>query len=1036
MEVIPVDVPPITDHVRFNRRVGSSFRPRDIAIHRSYYNMYPPTGVIPEPGGQLYYAIPICKTAFIDMRNSFIEVVANLENISPASSTTGYVNDCLKNGAGDLLWNNWQVQIAGESCQDLSSNYNGLVSFMRRSLIKPRSWAGQSQKRLLATGQALTSSPSITLPAFGLTKLIQSGSSMIVAKDNIIGTVLEGNGLILLPSPFSFTSAGSTLNTILIGSYHAGTAYTFFNGFIYSASVTSGIAATYTVYISDDPYTSLVCSYNLNTNNGAFYGVTDGSNPPLNAFNMHISQGASPSNIYLNVVLMAIPHAVTSADMQVGNLMLATTASGVYISSYPIYQRMLLINNIITGSEIINTGAINQGTVVTSTGLSTVSPLITHSAPNYYYVSGTNLIQTDQLGNITHTAGGTTTFTSIRAQAGFPFIAGITSLLTFNRLTYNTNIPIVLTSDGTILFGDFVASDLIVVYTNAPAVEVWNIGGFPAAIVSTQLALPGAIGFRAMQPCTGRDYGSYAILYGTIFIEYVFNDSTYTTVTEQPPFGTSATLIDCNPYLSEWYIMLNSNVTILPVDGNDGASYSYTVPIEGVNQLVAVNGFDMPFTTKSSSIPINSICCDRLDATKVYACDSNFVYQAPLSSLTMTSIQAGAYNAVNSLIVPVSHLTFDNPSFVTSFASGGGRGDEMLYYLNHSINQIYDFNTVDGIQRWKGIDCESQMDILYNSTAEPRLLRCVNNGIQDTASAIFPETPFARQVTFYSWPASMVTTLEQYLPTGVPVNMQITRASDKLVLQSLSGSPSLKISQCNLWLRYVEPTKTALEEYNMVLAEHGISIRYLRAFAAPLSISAGTTNVIASGLMAGCRPDSIMIALATSDSLSGDYLSSPLSIGSQSYPVNMTSTNVIIPVFVQLYITWAGQQFPMIVINTNADSTAGLEANNYGSNQTRAYEMYAAMCEKGDSEDASPMLSYAAWSANYTLYCIDLRSGDSDEIGRHGTVSFERSGEQGSLSINGTLTQASAKNLTCIVLGLGTGQLFFNKTHNCQRFGF
>ena len=544
-------------HVRFNRRLGSAIKPREISIHRSYYSQFPPTGVIPAAGGQLYYAIPANGGAFIDLRNSFIEVVGTLANLASAD-TFGFGNECPKNGFGDLLFNSWQVQIAGEACNDLTNSYAGVASFMRRALVKPQGWGGGNQHRLVSTGSTL----------------------------------------------------------------------------------------------------------------------------------------------------------------------------------------------------------------------------------------------------------------------GKPIALG--------------------------------------------AVSFGGLGG-----------------------------------------------------------GAGAADINAN---------------------------------------------------------LNSI----------------------------------------------------------DFSTQGGRGDSMFYYFGHAVTQSQDFivNAVVPCNTYLYVDCEAQMQTAFNSTKQQRVARTIVNGVQDLFNAAgVPNAAgalAARQFSSYCWPTGLATSLDMFLPTNTPVNFQLTRSPDSLVLESNGGTPTLTLTACRLWLRYVEPTQSCLQQYQAILAETGISISYVRSFLAPVTISAGTNTVNASGLLAGARPDYVVIAMATTQSLIGSYTQPALAMAAAAYPINVPTASYVSP-FSQLTITWAGVQYPQIVIAADSDNYTGV---NLGLCQMRAYEQYAAMCLKGDSEDASPLLSYAAWASNYTLYCIDLRGSTTDEAGQPGTVSHDDPGASGSLSIVGTLAIAPTVSLTALVLGIGSGQLYFNSTGNCQRVGF
>ena len=381
----------------------------------------------------------------------------------------------------------------------------------------------------------------------------------------------------------------------------------------------------------------------------------------------------------------------------------------------------------------------------------------------------------------------------------------------------------------------------------------------------------------------------------------------------------------------------------------------------------------------------------------------------------------------------------------SSFGTKSGRGDSMFYYLNHSIPQLIDyFDAYNNVSVHSFIDCEAQQITMYNSNKEARMVRTVQNGIQDSydynGNLITPANIVTRKFSFLSWPISLFNTLDMYLPPNTPVNLQLTRAPDALILDSPVGtSPGLTIFSCKLWVRYVEPTESCMKSYMMLLAEAGIVIPYVRSYTAPITVPAGTLSVNASGLIAGSRPDIIMVAMSVSVGLTGSYNYFPLALAPNAYPTNYNVVGPAVNVgsFAQLTITFGGVQYPQIVISPDPDIGAFPNGNvDLACAQLRAYELYVSCCIRGYDDEASPLLSYSEWCNNYTIYCIDLRGSASDEAGKPGTVTDGDSKYSGSLSISGLLVQPTIIENTCLILGIGSGDLIFNSSGNCRREGF
>ena len=362
----------------------------------------------------------------------------------------------------------------------------------------------------------------------------------------------------------------------------------------------------------------------------------------------------------------------------------------------------------------------------------------------------------------------------------------------------------------------------------------------------------------------------------------------------------------------------------------------------------------------------------------------------------------------------------------------GGAGDMMGYSMCQGQTPVYTSN--GGYA-----ECESNFDITTNSAAMSRAIRCFTTPLNNTATPpTVAFTPVARPFSFFSWPANAFTTMPQLLPDGVPVELVFTRSSDAVVLSllptvdSLTPGASLTLNSVRLWVRYVQPTAEYKADFNASLIERPLSLPYTKTILTTIPISAGSTQVVGSGLCAGFKPDIVIISFHLSSALQGDYNHSPFSMRTNS----TVESAIVIPQLSNIQITWGGVTYPQLQITPRTDSASPNGGAYLDGNDSRAYALYYSASDHGLRSDSSPLLSYNQFVSNYGFYCIDLRGAASFESGAIGTVKHTDEVTSGALQVNGQLVQGSSLPISAVVTCIGGGELIIDAGRMVRRVGY
>lgn len=181
----------------------------------------------------------------------------------------------------------------------------------------------------------------------------------------------------------------------------------------------------------------------------------------------------------------------------------------------------------------------------------------------------------------------------------------------------------------------------------------------------------------------------------------------------------------------------------------------------------------------------------------------------------------------------------------------------------------------------------------------------------------------------------------------------------------------------------VYPTESMKEAVATALIQRPANYHILRARMQALTFS-NKLAIDATGLFAGVRPELVMVAMTSSVALLGEeqamspyYTSSAIpaqpghrlqnvlrgtaapAIG-EAYRIN--------PIVQEMYVTWGARQIP---IRPYSEATEAEAQRAY----YEGYVMNAAGGEEGNGD--GPLLSYADWKNNYTVWCFNLNPDEA-----------------------------------------------------------
>lgn len=448
----------------------------------------------------------------------------------------------------------------------------------------------------------------------------------------------------------------------------------------------------------------------------------------------------------------------------------------------------------------------------------------------------------------------------------------------------------------------------------------------------------------------------------------------------------------------------------------------------GMPQETVKNGFgDLLWSTVQAQIGTTSLT----DNSQTFNFIPSFIrrcLEKPAGWNGSSSVQTVSSGGYAGGIIGGAGTTVIGPATLVTFSTSAGAGDSMGYNLCQGKTPL----TQSGGAR---TNCENTVVPAINPGVLTRLMRTCDEIYTTTpGTAAVTSAAAARPFTFLSWPCSAFNSMDMLLPDGIGVNLLLTRSRDSLVISSSNGSSTtgLTIQSCRLWIRFVQPTPIALQEFNAAIIERPISLPYIRANSALVNISSASSQINASGLCAGLRPDIVTVSFHYANAVNGSYGNSPFAMRPAAFP---SSPAPYITQLAQIYVTWGGMNYPLLPIVPDAD---GVDAANVqmGQNDARAYLNYCAVADHGLASDSSPLLSYEMFTSNYGFYVFDLRPAASYESGAIGSVKTDDETSVGSLQVVGNFVAPVNGDLICCVNSFGGGQLVVDSSRNVIRTGF
>lgn len=349
--------------------------------------------------------------------------------------------------------------------------------------------------------------------------------------------------------------------------------------------------------------------------------------------------------------------------------------------------------------------------------------------------------------------------------------------------------------------------------------------------------------------------------------------------------------------------------------------------------------------------------------------------------------------------------------------SAGGEGGQFGFYLQDGDNVQTAATSAAGLRiggSCVGADVRSDAQVsgLFSETATAR-----------AAAMGFPVCGGAgnfttKQVCLKSWPSAAFSSLSDLIPPGPTMTLQFTRAPSDNILFVGSVAASFAAPQVVLFLRRVTVSSDAYSFYkeHLLLAPYRISFK--RCQLTQLSLAALSTSVNGSSLLAGRKPNLVILMLTSTAAITGSSVTNAVTA---TAPDGQLVANNI-PYFSQLQVNWAGQLVPAQAYNCMTNEF----------DRFRAYHDYVAVCDQGPG---SVFLSWEQWMNNLQIYCFDLRAANNSEIGPVGSLLPAGDQAFGSLSITGSMT-ACVLPLTLVVMGIGAGELIIDSEGSTATSGY
>lgn len=270
---------------------------------------------------------------------------------------------------------------------------------------------------------------------------------------------------------------------------------------------------------------------------------------------------------------------------------------------------------------------------------------------------------------------------------------------------------------------------------------------------------------------------------------------------------------------------------------------------------------------------------------------------------------------------------------------------------------------------------------------------------------------------FYTLPAHGIWRQPAYLPSNIDLRVVATKAPDAFAYHGATAGmvTTWATSTCTLMLRRVFPSESMQEAMAAAIIERPLKYNMVQSRVAVNRIANGSTGADITNVLAGVRPDTVIVAFVRSTARAGLLAQSPF-CSIDYLPTGQEGEYVS-----SIYVNWGGRQFPMRPITATAKDDCG-----------RAYAAYlAASSAAGAFGEETPMITPQDFRTGHKFFCFSLRP-DERPAGEAATDLSDR----GSLEVHATFSGALTADTSMISVGFSAAALEIDASRQISKIGY